>query len=36
VILDLPELDHVRRLRWIAYVGFEAGELKILETRRAL
>lgn len=35
VILDHPELDHVRRLRWIASVGFEAGELKILETRRA-
>lgn len=36
VILDFPELDHVRRLRWVAYVGLEGGRPKILETRRTL
>jgi hypothetical protein len=34
VALDLPELDHVRVLHWLALVGVEGGTLKILETRR--
>lgn len=34
VALDLPELDHVRVLHWLAAVGLEGGLLKILDTSR--
>jgi hypothetical protein len=33
VALDLPELDHVRVLPWLALIGREHGSLKLLETR---
>lgn len=33
VALDLPELDHVRVLHWLAVVGRENARLKLLETR---
>ena len=32
VALDLPELDHVRVLHWLAVIGRENGRLKLLET----
>jgi hypothetical protein len=34
VAVGLHELGHVRMLRWLALVGDEGGQLKILATRR--
>ena len=34
VKVGLHELDHFRMLKWAAFVGREAGQLRILDTRR--